>query len=137
MLKQESSMPHVTIIDNNLDRLRELDAMLDIEAVEGWMHHVVEKAADRVACLSALPRLQHGEAFAITTGAGAVPLCKFMTRPKETFDSSRTPTMDAVNLPVPDVSQPPPEVIERVGRALGLVVDEQHAGGSTRISTTR
>lgn len=92
----------------------------DIEAVEEWMKGVVSKTQDRVACLSALPSLASGEAFAVTNGAGAVPLVRFKTRTKETFDSSKTPTMDAVDLPSPEVSNPPADVVERAGVLLGL-----------------
>jgi hypothetical protein len=42
-----------------------------------------------------------------------------MTRAKETFDSSRTPTMDEVILPA--VSLPDPDVVSRAGLALGLL----------------
>jgi hypothetical protein len=92
----------------------------DIEAVEEWMKGVVSKTQDRIACLSALPSLGPGEAFAMTNGAGAVPLVRFKTRSKETFDSSRTPTMDEVDRPVPEVSDPPADVIEKAGAFLGL-----------------
>lgn len=91
----------------------------DIEAVEDWMRTVVTNARDRTSCLSTLPGLRPGEAFAITNGAGTVPLIKFMTRAKETYDSSRTPTMDEMVLPA--VSTPEPDVNLRAGRALGLV----------------
>lgn len=96
----------------------------DIAAVEEWMRTVVQRAQDREACLAALPVLPSGDVFAITNGAGTIPLCKFRTRPKETFDSSKTPTMDEVDLPVPEVSHPPPEVVEKAGLILGLLGGE-------------
>jgi hypothetical protein len=90
---------------------------------------VVSKTQDRIACLSALPSLASGEAFAVTNGAGVVPLVRFKTRLKETFDSSRTPTMDEVDLPSPQVSDPSADVIEHAGVLLGLsgVAAEQSA----------
>lgn len=101
----------------------------DIEAVEEWMKGVVSKTQDRLACLSALPQLASGEAFAVTNGAGVVPLVRFKTRLKETFDSSRTPTMDEVDLPSPQVSNPPPDIIEHAGVLLGLSgVDAEQKG---------
>lgn len=100
----------------------------DIAAVEEWMRTVVQRAQDREACLAALPVLPSGDVFAITNGAGTIPLCKFRTRPKETYDSSKTPTMDEVDLPVPEVSHPPADVIERAGMMLGLV------GGEAEVS---
>jgi hypothetical protein len=91
----------------------------DIEAVEDWMRLVVTSMSDRSACISALPHLRHGEAFAVTVGAGTIPLCRFMTRPKETFDSSRTPTMDETGAVVAQVNAPSADLLELVLRVLG------------------
>lgn len=97
----------------------------DVEAVHEWMRLVVQNVSDRERCLAALPLLGSGEAFVIASGAGVVPLVKFMTRKKETYDSSRTPTMEEASLPLPEVSHPPAEVLERVRVVLAVVSPDE------------
>jgi hypothetical protein len=98
----------------------------DIEAVEDWMR-LVTNMSDRSTCLSALPHLRHGEAFALAVGAGTVPLCRFTTRSKETFDSSRTPTMDAGDVIASRVNPPSERLLEAVERVLGSAEPEAPA----------
>lgn len=91
----------------------------DIDAVDDWMRKVVTNLALRTACLTSLPSLRQGEGYSITLGAsGPSPLVKFMTRPKETYDSSRTPTMDERDFPVPEVGEPSSGLMEIVARVL-------------------
>jgi hypothetical protein len=97
----------------------------DLTAVEDWMKPVVTSATDRIQCISSIPRLAKGEVFCIQNEAGAPPLTKFMVRPKETYNSSRTPTMDEPEPPEPGMSSPPRETITRAGYMLGHLEDDK------------
>ena len=88
----------------------------DLEAVETWMKPVVPMSM-RNDCLSALPKLQQGEAFFMQSGADQTPLVRFMTRKKTTFDSSKTPTLDDPE-PTPALSSPDRETLGKVAHEL-------------------
>lgn len=92
----------------------------DLEAVEAWMKPVVPMSM-RNDCLSALPKLQQGEAFFMQSGADTTPLVRFMTKKKTTFDSSKTPTLGDPE-PTPALSSPDRDVLSKVALDLGLKV---------------
>jgi hypothetical protein len=91
----------------------------DLEAAESWIEHVIESVKHRRACLDSLPRLSQGEAFAVTNvGTGKISLVKFKVRQKLSFDSSRTPTMDAEVIE-PQPSRPNKAELDRAWEILG------------------
>jgi hypothetical protein len=90
-----------------------------LEAAESWIEHVIESVKHRRACLDSLPRLSQGEAFAVTNvGTGKISLVKFKVRQKLSFDSSRTPTMDAEVIE-PQPSRPNKAELDRAWEILG------------------
>jgi len=90
----------------------------DLEAVDSWMKPVVS-GSERGLCLQALPNLIQGEAFFLQKGSKKTPLMRFMVRPKETYDSSRTPDIDEPEPPTPAISRPGQEIVDVASRILG------------------
>jgi len=84
--------------------LLQLAAPHDLDAVETWLKPVVTNMSERNACLRELPRLGRGDVYFVQNGEGTVAMVRFLVRPKETFNSSRTPTMDDPNPPTPGLS---------------------------------
>jgi hypothetical protein len=100
-----------------------LDAPHDLEAVESWLKPSVSQS-DRALCLEALPTLQRGDVFFVQSHKKSGALIKFTTRAKTTFDSSRTPTVDDPEPPVPSLSKVDVEVWRRAGVMLGHKPEE-------------
>jgi Helicase HerA, central domain len=101
----------------------------DIEAVDTWMKPIMS-SSDRSACLQALPKLGVGEGFFMQGGSLVVPCIRFLTRPKRTFDSSRTPSVDEPNPPIPVLGHVAQEIVEFAGVVLGTPLEPQEDDGS-------
>lgn len=95
----------------------------DLEAVETWMKPIMSNS-DRGACLQALPKLAVGEGFFMQGGSLVVPCIRFLTRPKVTFDSSKTPSVDEPNPPIPVLGHVSREIVEFAGEVLGTPLDD-------------
>jgi hypothetical protein len=95
-----------------------LTAPHDLEAVNAWMQPAIS-SSERSLALEALPSLERGEAFFIQAHKKSGAIMKFRTREKLTFDSSRTPTVDDPEPPVPSLGKVPYDVWEKAGRLLG------------------
>jgi len=123
----------------NKNALSQIDGMMvlhlvaphDLQAIDDWLKPLVPGGSERHACLSSLPTLGKGEAFFMQNGSGKIPLIRFVVRPKETFDSSRTPSMDDPNPPEPTLVEPVAEDVEKVRRCLGLVSEDSDGDGET------
>jgi hypothetical protein len=109
----------------------------DLEAVDSWMKPAVGNS-DRQLALEALPTLERGEAFFVQANKKSGALMKFRTREKLTFDSSRTPSVDDPEPPMPSLSKVPEEIWHRVGvllgknKELGTEASEPEADGNGR-----
>lgn len=95
----------------------------DLEAVETWMKPIMS-TSDRGACLQALPKLAVGEGFFMQGGSLVVPCIRFLTRPKVTFDSSKTPSVDEPNPPIPILGHVARDIVEFAGEVLGTPLDD-------------
>ena len=96
----------------------QVSAPHDLEAVDSWMKPAVT-SSDRQLALGALPSLERGEAFFVQAHKKAGALIQFKTRAKQTFDSSRTPTVDDPDPPVPSLSRIDQDIWEKVSQMLG------------------
>lgn len=106
----------------------------DLEAIESWMRPAVVDQ-DRRLALEALPTLDRGEAFFVQAHKKSGAIMKFRTRTSFTFDSSRTPSVDDPEPPVPSLSKVSEDVWRRVGGLLGkgqnmadLAAEERNSG---------
>lgn len=100
----------------------------DLEAVETWMKPIMS-SSDRSACLDALPKLGMGEGFFMQGGSLVVPCIRFLTRPKATFDSSRTPSVDEPNPPIPCLGHVHRDIVDYAAGVLGLKLDDEVDAG--------
>lgn len=119
-ITQRSAVLHKNIL-TQVDGLAVMHMVApnDLDAAETWMKPVMS-SSDRSACLSALPKLRIGEGFFMQGGSSVVPCIRFLTRPKYTFDSSRTPTIDDPNPPTPLMGHVAQEIVEFAASTLGL-----------------
>lgn len=99
--------------------LLQMAAPHDLDAVETWLKPVVVNMSERGACLRELPRLGRGDVYFVQNGEGTVAMVRFLVRPKETFNSSRTPTMDDPNPPTPDLSAVDAKTLAEVMQIFG------------------
>jgi hypothetical protein len=89
----------------------------DLQAVETWMQPIMDKSASET-CLSALPKLRPGEGFFMQSGSEVVPCLRFITRPKTTFDSSKTPNVDDPNPFMPSLGHVPLDILKYASAVL-------------------
>jgi hypothetical protein len=81
-------------------------------------------SSDRNLVLEALPSLARGDAFFVQAHLKAGALMKLQTRAKITFDSSRTPTVDEPEPPVPLLSKVDQVTWRKAGIILGHKIEE-------------
>jgi len=104
----------------------------DLEAVDAWMKPTVS-GSDRNSCLSNLPRLAKGEAYYMQNLNDTAALVKFKVRAKNTYNSSRTPTVDEPEPVMPHLATVSRDEIVEAGQILGKVptgfTDDENLNG--------
>jgi hypothetical protein len=87
----------------------------DLDSVEDWLRHVVA-VGQRSQCLGQLPSLQPGQAYYMSGGA-TTAFRRFQVRRRDTYDSSRTPTLGDGGPPLTP-SKVSPEILEEAARVM-------------------
>lgn len=89
----------------------------DLGAIEDWCKPIIPQHARRVQYLAEVPSLKKGEVICIQSDEGAIPIMRFRSRIKETFDTSKTPSLDDVPFAL-EARSLSPELAERVRNGL-------------------